>query len=60
MSDEQQKVEIPGKPTATPKEHKLLLTGVGSQNLVVFSEQKGRILYLQWKFIASSANTCSS
>ncbi|KAL4220343.1 General transcription factor IIF subunit 2 [Mactra antiquata] len=40
MNDVQMKQEVPGKPTITPKEHKFLLTGVGNQNLVVFSEQK--------------------
>ena len=28
-------------PLPTPREHNFLLTGVGNQNLVVFSEQKG-------------------
>lgn len=40
MSEAQQKQEVAGNPTVTPKEHKFLLTGVGNQNLVVFSEQK--------------------
>lgn len=40
MSDEQMKQEIPSQPVATPREHKFLLTGVGTQNLVVFSQHK--------------------
>ncbi|XP_052782855.1 general transcription factor IIF subunit 2-like [Mya arenaria] len=39
-NDDQAKQLVPGMPSTTPKEHKFLLTGVGNQNLVVFSEKK--------------------
>ncbi|KAH3810558.1 hypothetical protein DPMN_138952 [Dreissena polymorpha] len=41
MNEAQAQVQVPGRGTATPKEHKFKLTGVGNQNLVVFSENKG-------------------
>ena len=41
LNDEQVKQEVPGQSSATPKDHKFLLTGVGNQNLVVFSEERG-------------------
>ncbi|XP_045200091.2 general transcription factor IIF subunit 2-like [Mercenaria mercenaria] len=40
MNDAQMKQEVPGQPNATPKDHKFRLTGVGNQNLVVFSEDR--------------------
>ncbi|WAR28529.1 T2FB-like protein, partial [Mya arenaria] len=42
-NDDQAKQLVPGMPSTTPKEHKFLLTGVGNQNLVVFSEKKKRV-----------------
>ncbi|KAL3848331.1 hypothetical protein ACJMK2_019199 [Sinanodonta woodiana] len=40
LNDEISQTKIPGQPPV-PKDHKLMLTGVGDQNLVVFSQSVG-------------------
>ena len=47
MNEAQAQQPVPGVPASstTPREHKFLLTGVGNQNLVVFSETKSNSAY---------------
>jgi hypothetical protein len=42
LNESQVKQEQPGQLSATPTDHKFRLTGVGNQNLVVFSEDRGK------------------
>ena len=44
MSDAQVNQEVPGQPTVVGKDHQFLLTGVGNQNLMVYSQQQQGIL----------------
>ena len=39
MNEAQVKQEVPGQPTVVGKDHKFILTGVGNQNLMVYSQQ---------------------
>ena len=40
MSEGQVKREVPGQPSVVGKDHQFLLTGVGNQNLMVYSRQQ--------------------
>ena len=39
MNEAQVKQEVPGQPTVVGKDHQFILTGVGNQNLMVYSRQ---------------------
>ena len=39
MSEGQVKCEVPGQPAVVGKDHQFILTGVGNQNLMVYSRQ---------------------
>ena len=50
MNDAQVNQEVPGQPTVVGKDHQFLLTGVGNQNLMVYSQQPGMLLS-HWKHV---------